>query len=50
MILKLAKHLVLQGYSPKDITILVTYKGQMYYMKNVSTLFLIFGTILIYDL
>lgn len=38
MVLKLAKYLILQGYKPSDITILATYKGQMYHMKNVSSL------------
>lgn len=38
IVLKLAKYLILQGYKPSDITILATYKGQMYHMKNVSSL------------
>ncbi|XP_046669546.1 NFX1-type zinc finger-containing protein 1-like isoform X2 [Homalodisca vitripennis] len=34
LMLRLAKYLVQQGYKPDEITILVTYKGQMYHMKN----------------
>ncbi|XP_054273692.1 NFX1-type zinc finger-containing protein 1-like [Macrosteles quadrilineatus] len=34
ILLNLAKYLVQQGYKPQDITILATYKGQMYHMKS----------------
>ncbi|GLH02045.1 Regulator of nonsense transcripts 1 homolog [Gryllus bimaculatus] len=33
-ILALCRHLIWQGYKPEEITILVTYKGQMFYMKQ----------------
>lgn len=34
--LQLCRHLILQGYSADDITILTVYNGQMFYMKKVS--------------
>ncbi|XP_063233035.1 NFX1-type zinc finger-containing protein 1-like [Bacillus rossius redtenbacheri] len=32
----LARHLVLQGYSPEEITVLTTYKGQMFLLRSES--------------
>jgi hypothetical protein len=34
-LLALCCHLVLQGYEPHQITILATYRGQMFHMKKV---------------
>lgn len=34
-LLALCRHLVLQGYEPNQITILATYRGQMFHMKKV---------------
>ncbi|KAJ9575016.1 hypothetical protein L9F63_007818, partial [Diploptera punctata] len=35
-IVALCRHLVLQGYEPKNITILTTYAAQMFYIRNES--------------
>jgi superfamily I DNA and/or RNA helicase len=39
--MNLCRHLLLQGYSPDQITILTTYRGQMFHIKKVF-FFLIF--------
>lgn len=36
LVMRLARHLILQGYSPDKITVLTTYSGQMFLMKEVS--------------
>jgi hypothetical protein len=35
-LLALCKHLILQGYDAQNVTILTTYKGQMFFLRNVS--------------
>jgi superfamily I DNA and/or RNA helicase len=35
-VIALCRYLVLQGYSPSRITVLATYSGQMFYLRNVS--------------
>lgn len=32
----LARYLILQGYTADQVTILTTYKGQLFYLRNVS--------------
>ncbi len=34
--MELARHLILQGYNPKDISLLTTHEGQVYVLKEVS--------------
>lgn len=36
LVMRLARHLILQGYAPDKITVLATYSGQMFLMKEVS--------------
>lgn len=33
-LIALCRHFLLQGYKPEDITILTTYSGQLYYLRN----------------
>ena len=35
-LIALCRYLVQQGYSPSCITVLATYSGQMFYLRNVS--------------
>ena len=35
-LIALCRYLVQQGYSPSRITVLATYSGQMFYLRNVS--------------
>ncbi|XP_054258411.1 NFX1-type zinc finger-containing protein 1-like isoform X2 [Macrosteles quadrilineatus] len=37
MVMSLARHLLLQGYKPDEITVLTTYSGQMYLLKEEQT-------------
>lgn len=36
LVMRLARHLILQGYAPDKITVLATYSGQMFLIKEVS--------------
>jgi len=35
-LIALCRYLVQQGYSPSRITVLATYSGQLFYLRNVS--------------